>query len=459
MHISSRIFSITALTCVSAFALAGCAAGSSTASSESSASTSSAAASSSSEATVSTSASTGTKAEIKEAASPSSRIALTYDGGIMILDGKTFEVISTVEKEGFLRLNPAGDNRHLVVSDGSSYTMLDMGAWTQPHGDHNHYYTTEPSLSSLSFKADGTGHVIVDHDKSAMFADNTGTFEVYSPADLTGEDKYTATSIDTFTVTLPDAHHGLAIPLENDQYLVSVGNEEGRTGAAVIDEDGKVIVENNDCPGIHGEAIAANETFTVGCQDGALIYKNGEFTKVTNPEDPYSRSGNQSGSADSYMVLADYKIDKEAELERPEQFSLINTNTMERTKVALPEGVSYTFRSLARGPENSHLLLTTDGKLRFWAEDGTELGSVDIMDSWTESTVWQDPRPAIWVDGDTAYVTDPAAKKLHIVSLANIADGKAEVFQSVDLPEVPNEINGISRTAELVTTAEVDSDH
>ena len=81
------------------------------------------------------------------------------------------------------------------------------------------------------------------------------------------------------------------------------------------------------------------------------------------------------------------------------------------------------------------------------------------MDSWTESEVWQNPRPAIWVDGETAYVTDPATKKLHVVSLAKITDGTAEVFASIDLPEVPNEINGISRTAELVTTTEVDSDH
>lgn len=377
----------------------------------------------------------------------------------MILDGKTFEVIQTIEKEGFLRLQPAGDNRHLVVADGSSYTMLDMGAWTQAHGDHDHYYTTTPTLTSLSFAADGTGHVITDYGRSAMFADNTGTIEVYSPADLTGADQYTAASVSTETITLPSPHHGLAIPLENNQYLVSVGTEDARTGAAVINADGSVVTENLDCPGIHGEAIAANNTFTVGCQDGALIYSEGTFTKVSNPEDPYSRSGNQAGDPNSEIVLADYKTDKEAELERPEQFSLINTVTKERTKIALPEGVSYTFRSLARGPESSHLLLTTDGKLRFWAEDGTELGSVDIMDPWTESTVWQDPRPAIWVDGETAYVTDPASKKLHVISLAKIAEGSAEVFASVDLPQVPNEINGISRTAELVTTTEVTSDH
>ncbi|MFW0180302.1 hypothetical protein [Rothia sp. P5766] len=396
---------------------------------------------------------------ISEASSPSSRLALTYDGGIMILDGKTFEVLTTIDKEGFLRLQPAGDNRHLVVADGSNYTMLDLGAWTQEHGDHNHYYPTTPSLTQLTFPADKTGHVISSHGKAAMFADGTGTFQVYNPAQLTDESQNTASSLELQTVTLPAAHHGFAIPLDDDRYLVSRGTEESRTGAAVIDAQGNVLSENKDCPGIHGQAQAANDTYTLGCQDGALIYTKGTFTKVTNPQDPYSRSGNQAGDPDSPIVLADYKTDQAAELERPEQFALINTITKERTKIALPEGVSYTFRSLARGPEGSHLLLTTDGQLRFWAEDGTELGSVDIMDSWTESEIWQDPRPAIWVDGETAYVTDPATKKLHVVSLAKIADGTAEVFASIDLPEVPNEINGISRAAELVTTTEVDSDH
>lgn len=77
------------------------------------------------------------------------------------------------------------------------------------------------------------------------------------------------------------------------------------------------------------------------------------------------------------------------------------------------------------------------------------------MEPWTESTTWQDPRPTIWVDGETAYVTDPASKKLHVISLAHIQQGTAEVFASVDLPHAPNEINGISRSAHL----ETGSDH
>lgn len=435
----------TALSTFALFALAACGSGTSTADSSYSASASA----------ETTSASSSTQ-EIKEASTVASRIAITYDGGVMVYDARKLEQLADLKKDGFLRLNPSGDGRHMTVSDGNSYTVLDMGFWEQPHGDHSHYYSTSPTLTSLSFASDHTGHVIYDHGKTAMFSDGTGEFEVYNPADLTGENSLTASAVKTEKIKLPEAHHGLAIPLEDNQYFVSVGNEESRSGAAVIKADGTVVTESKECPGVHGEAMAEDGVITVGCEDGALIYKDGKFTKVTNPEDPYSRSGNQAGSADSPVVLADYKTDKDAELERPEQFSLINTETMQRNKVQLPEGVSYTFRSLARGPEGEALMLTTDGKLHFYNEEtGEELGNVQIMDEWEESEVWQEPRPAIWVDGKTAYVTDPEAKKLHAVSLKNIEEGKAEVFASIDLPEVPNEINGVTGKApEGVTVAE-----
>ena len=211
----------------------------------------------------------------------------------------------------------------------------------------------------------------------------------------------------------------------------------------MVDAQGKIITENKECPGVHGEAIAKDGVITVGCTDGALIYRDGTFTKVNNPENPYSRSGNQAGSADSQYVLADYKTDKDAKLERPEKFAIIDTVAKKRTVYSLPQGVSYTFRSLGRGPQGEALLLTTDGKLRiFDPATGSELGSVQLMDAWSESETWQDPRPALWVDGKTAYVSDPATKKLHAV---NIADAKApKTLVSVELPQTPNELSGTS---------------
>ena len=342
-----------------------------------------------------------TPAPITEGKGAASRVAITYDGGVFVYDAKDMKLLADIPKEGFLRLSDAGNNRHLVVADGNSYTFLDTGVWSVAHGDHSHYYTTSPSLSSLSLVADHTGHVIKDNGKVTAFADGTGSFAVYDPAKLT-HDKRTVSSLETTTVTLPQPHHGFAIPLPNDQYLVAVGDSKTRTGAAVVDAQGKTVTESPACPGVHGEAIAKDGAFSIG-----------------------------------------YKTDKDAKLERPEKFSIIDTVAATRTVYALPSGVSYTFRSLARGPQGEALLLTTDGKLRiFDPATGAELGSVQLMEAWTESETWQDERPALWVDGKTAYVTDPAAKKLIAVSLSNPVVPKE--LMSVELPKTPNEILGVS---------------
>ena len=93
---------------------------------------------------------------IVEGKGASTRLAITYDGGVMVYDGKDMKLLQDIHKDGFLRLNDAGDNRHLIVADGSSYAFLDTGAWSVAHGDHSHYYTTAPSLSTLSLQADHT---------------------------------------------------------------------------------------------------------------------------------------------------------------------------------------------------------------------------------------------------------------------------------------------------------------
>ena len=99
------------------------------------------------------------------------------------------------------------------------------------------------------------------------------------------------------------------------------------------------------------------------------------------------------------------------------------------------------------------LVPITEGKLRiFDPATGAELGSVQLMEAWTESETWQDERPALWVDGKTAYVTDPATKKLIAVSLSSPAALKE--LMSVELPKTPNEILGVSSSNAAPVEAE-----
>ena len=355
-------------------------------------------------------------AEATTTDSAAPRLALSYDGGVLVLDAQSLDVVGSAEVDGFTRLNPAGDDRHVLVSTGNSFTALD---------------TAEPALTDVAFEAKTPGHVVRHDGKTMLFDDGTGLVRVFDPAGLSEG------TPDTTEYTTPEAHHGVAVELSDGSLLTTVGNEDERTGIVVLDRDRKEIARNEDCPGVHGEAVAAGETVVVGCQNGLLIYRGGVITKVTSP-DPYGRIGNQAGDEDSPMILGDYKTDPDAELERPERVSLTDTATGQLTLVDL--GTSYTFRSLGRAPHGEALVLGTDGAVHV-IDPNTKAVSrtVDVLDPWTEPDKWQSPRPALYVQDHTAYVTDPANKKIHAIDLDTWT-----VSGQADLPETPNEITGVT---------------
>ena len=374
----------------------------------------------------------------KEAQGPTPRLVLTHDGGITVLDAKTLKPVGGAELEGFNRLNPAGDGRHVLVSTGDAFRVFDAGSWSEPHGDHSHHYAGEPRLTERSFEASKAGHVVRHAGRTVLFSDGSGKIESFDPAGLT---KALTTGLPATDVyTAPEAHHGVAVPLEDGGLLVTLGAEESRTGAVVLSagkgQDRKETARNENCPGVHGEAVAAHGVVVLGCQDGMLIFKDGKFTKVASP-DKYGRMGNQAGSEESPVILGDYKVDKEAELERPTRISLVNTETATLRLVDL--GTSYSFRSLGRGPAGEALVLGTDGGLRVIDPATGKIASIiKVTAPWTESTTWQDPRPTLFVQGSTAYVTEPDARTIHAVDLKG-----RKVLKSAVLDVVPNELTGV----------------
>jgi hypothetical protein len=61
------------------------------------------------------------------------RLGVSYAGGVMVLDAGTLELVGDLPREGFLRLNPAGDERHLMVSTGDAFEVLDTGVEVRVH--------------------------------------------------------------------------------------------------------------------------------------------------------------------------------------------------------------------------------------------------------------------------------------------------------------------------------------
>lgn len=380
--------------------------------------------------------------EAKESQAPAPRLVLTHDAGITVLDAKTLEPVGETPLAGFNRLSPAGDGRHVLVSTGDSFRVFDAGAWTEAHGDHGHSYVAAPRLTDRAFSATKAGHVVNHAEKTVLFNDGSGKVEVFDPATLTDALKTGLPATSTYTT--PEAHHGVAVQLADGKLLVTLGNEEGRNGLALLSAPGgdggqgrSELLRNEDCPGVHGEAVAGSETVVVGCEDGMLVYRDGAFTKVASP-DPYGRMGNQAGSPDSPVILGDYKVDRDAELERPTRISLVNTDTGALQLVDL--GTSYSFRSLGRGPAGEALVLGADGALHVLdPTTGEVTAAISVVGAWTEPDAWQDPRPTLFVQGSTAYVTEPATSTIHAVDL-----NAGKVVKSAVLERAANELTGVA---------------
>ncbi|MYW99720.1 MULTISPECIES: zinc metallochaperone AztD [unclassified Streptomyces] len=355
------------------------------------------------------------KQKSSEAAAVGNPIVASYDGGLYVLDGETLKLAKTIELPGFNRVNPAGDKDHVVVSTDSGFRVFDA---------------TRQDFTDAEFKGSKPGHVVRHGGRTVLFTDGTGEVNVFDPAALSDGKKPEGR---TYTSAKP--HHGVAIELAGGELVTTLGTEEKRTGALVLDKDNKEIARSEDCPGVHGEAAAQGEVVGFGCEDGVLLYKDGKFTKVDAPGD-YARTGNQAGSDVSPILLGDYKTDPDAELERPTRISLIDTRTAKMKLVDL--GTSYSFRSLARGPHGEALVLGTNGTLHVIdPETGKVEKKIEAVGDWTEPLDWQQPRPTLFVRDHTAYVSEPGKRQLHSFDLES-----GEKQTSVTLPKGTNELSG-----------------
>jgi len=281
------------------------------------------------------------------------------------------------------------------------------------------------------FEADTPGHVVRHGGKTVLYADGTSDTTIFDTADLGDGGMPEVETVDGV-----EAHHGVSVLLEDGTFLTTVGDADGRSGIVVRDAEGAEIASSDQCPGVHGEGTAADEVVVFGCEDGALVYKDGEITKLAAPDQPYGRMGNAYVSETSPIVVGDYKNDPDAESYLLRAVTLIDTAAMSFEVVSLPEGAEYTFRDVVRGPDDLAYILGADGAIHVLdPETGEVADSYPVIEAWEGPAEWQDPHPAIVVAGDIAYVTEPAANSVHAVDLTT-----GEVLTSTELEVTPNEI-------------------
>ncbi|NHC24314.1 hypothetical protein G6553_14170 [Nocardioides sp. IC4_145] len=364
------------------------------------------------------SASDDTSAAAAESSTP--RVAVTYENGVAVLDGESLEVVEEFETEEFTRLNAAGDGRNVFLTTSEGFQVLD---------------TQEPALTDTVFAAEAAGHVVRHGGRTVLFADGTGETTIFGTDALLESDGQLP---EATTYQAPEAHHGVSIVLEDGTLLTTIGDEESRSGAMALEADGEDYTEvarNEECPGIHGEGTAADEAVVFGCEDGALLYRDGAFEKLQAP-DEFGRMGNAYVSETSPLVVGDYKTDPDAEGYELTQVALIDTEQGTLEPVALPDGVAYTWRGVVRGPDDLAYILGTDGSIHVMDPATGEItDEFPVVEPWEGPADWQDPHPALTVHDDVAYVAEPASKQVHAVDLTT-----GEITASVTLDHEPNEM-------------------
>jgi hypothetical protein len=366
-----------------------------------------------------------------ETSAATSRIAIAYDGGIQVRDATSLELVADIPLDGFLRVNPAGDGRHVLVTrEEQGFQLFDLGVWASAHGDHYHYYAADPELTDVVYPAAGPGHVVPHDGRTALFDDGTGHVQIVDAHEF--EEGLGAVARE---YTTPSPHHGVAVELPSGELVVSAGTEEGRTGIRVLDAAGGEIAALDECPGLHGEAVSADEAVTFGCADGVLMYREGQITKIAAP-DPAGATSSMSSVEGSAVALGNYSVEDSG----PARVALVDTAKATERTVEIPAG--YGHSSLGRLEDGTALVLGMDGSLHVIdVEAATVTASHPVIEAWEEPDDWQAPTPRLMVLGDMAYVLDATAGKLLVVDPVT-----GEIWKQTDLGVTPGEIAGVDGT-------------
>lgn len=235
----------------------------------------------------------------EEAAEPQLRLAVSdADAGTLtlvdLLTGDTVETEDAAELHG-------ADNRYLFTTGEDTTTVTDSGVWTVDHGDHFHYYRSEPGTVG-EVPAEEPGHVMSADTRVAFFDDADGDVKVYPRADL---DDDVLEPVTEFSV---GAHHGVAVPF-TDQVVSTIAPEKDSAELpdtlAVFDEAGEKsdLAGDATCTDIHG-AATVRDAVLFACADGVLTVTEKDApgtltsTLVPYPQDADGRAWSLAAGRD-----------------------------------------------------------------------------------------------------------------------------------------------------------------
>ena len=352
----------------------------------------------------------------EEATEPQLRLAVSdADAGTLtlvdLLTGDTVQTEDAAELHG-------SDNRYLFTTGEDVTTVTDSGVWTVDHGDHFHYYRSEPGTVG-EVPAGKPGHVMSADTRVAFFDDASGDVKVYLRADM---DDDVPEPVTEFSV---GAHHGVAVPFADrvvSTLAPAAEDAELPDTLAVIDEAGEKsdLAGDATCTDIHG-AATVRDAALFACADGVLTVTQEDAsdtltgTLIPYPEDAGGRAWSLAAGRDLVGVPFE---DGGLGLLDPES----------GTWAVVPTDA----------PVTSATVSPDDGSVLALDEDGTgyavdpETGDI-LADSALVDSADSADSASVVLGTERGYVSDPASGT---VTELDVADGLRET-REFDLGGAP----------------------
>ncbi|WP_245665197.1 zinc ABC transporter permease AztB [Nocardia sienata] len=337
----------------------------------------------------------------EESASAQPRLVLAdrSAGAVRILDLVTEEVLTQNPVPGITHL--ADDGRYAYLATAGETTVLDSGSWVVDHGDHVHYYRTQPRRAGAlpgsvrSAHSDTVVAAAVRQDGSTVLVDRA--------------------ALDDGTFTPGPGLDGPALPYGGHLLVPDAGRIQVRDR-----ENGPVQTLEPRCEQPGGQTVTRRGA-VFSCADGALVVteRDDRFTAEKLPYPPGT-----TGSAGQFFHRRGSDVLVAVRDSRALVLDIAH-------RAWRPIGPGPVVAATTAGAGTDVLTLDAGGVLRSYdPKTGAETGHRALPSGPVEPAT----PPVLLVDAERAYVNDPAGRRIHEI---DYADG-LRIARTFDLDITPD---------------------
>jgi len=349
-------------------------------------------------------------------------LAASSDDNLILVDLLSGEKVAELEAPAL----HGADKRYLFTSDDNGATVIDSGVWTVDHGDHSHYYRSDPATAG-TISGKKPGHAVSADSRVSFFFDGDGTVKTYDRSALEDAAKEEGETLpDAATEFEVGAHHGVAVPIE-DQVVSTLAPGDAKelpNTLGAFDASGKnaQLTGDTSCPEIHG-AVGTKDAALFACADGVLT--------VTAERD---------GALTSKLIAYPGEADGRTWSLTPGR-SLVAA-TFENGGLGLLDPTKGTWSTVATAAPVTSVAVSPDNKVVFALDEGGTAYAVDaaagvvteqkkIVESTTVGSDSKEgaPAPSLALSSERGYVSVPESGK---VVEYDVRDGLRET-RSFDL--------------------------